>query len=121
MTPYQDKKDNAGIVAKLNELIDNIAKNIEVVVQLKTTVSGLKTSLEFSQKEIDDLRDKLKSSEGHVICIQKQVVGLTARCNQLQQTNISMTDHLTNMEAQSRRNNLLKDCVPESQGESNDK
>ncbi len=81
----------------------------------------LKTSLENRQKEIDEFRDKLKSSEGHIISIQKQVVGLNAKCNQLQQANIRITDHLTNIEAQSRRNNLLMDCVPESQGESNDK
>ncbi len=86
----------------MDELIEHIAKNTEVVAELKTTVSDLKTSLENSQKQIDDFRDKLKSSEGHVIGIHKQVVGLTARCNQLQQANIRITYHLTNMEAQSR-------------------
>ncbi len=121
MKPYQGKKDNARIVAQLNKLIEHIAKNTEVMAELKTTVSNLKTSLENSQKEIDDFRDKSKSSEEHVIGIQKQVVGLTARYNQFQQANIRITDHLTNMEAQSCRNNLLMDCVLESQGESNDK
>ncbi len=92
MKPYQDKKDNAGIVAKLNELIEHLSWTHWALIQ-----------------------------ERHVISIQKQVVGFTARCNQLQQANIRITDHLTNMEVQSHRNILLMDCVPESQGESYNK
>jgi hypothetical protein len=121
MKPYQGKKDNAGIVAKLNELIEHISKNTDVVSELKTTVSDLKTSLENSQKELNDFKGNLKSSEVQVMTLQKQVVGLSARCEQLQQVNIRIQDHLTNMESQSRRNNLLMDCVPETQDETNDK
>ncbi len=40
--PYTGKKDNTGIVTKLNELIDHIAHNTGIVKELKATVNDLK-------------------------------------------------------------------------------
>ncbi len=51
MKLYQGKKYNATIVAKFNELIENISRNNEVVVELKTTLSDLKHHLKIVRKK----------------------------------------------------------------------
>jgi ribA/ribD-fused uncharacterized protein len=115
--PFTGKQTNTNFVAKLNELIDHISLNTDVVTELKTTVTDLKTSLEDSQKEFRESQAKLKKFDEKLVAIETNVVGLSTRCDQLMHANSVLQDHLTNMESQSRRNNLLLDGAPELQGE----
>ena len=114
---YSGKKDNTGIVAKLNELIEHISQNTTVVFELKDTVGALKTSLEFSQQELSKYKTKLNESENKVSTLEKQVKGLTTRCDRFDSDYTRLQDHLTNMEAQSRRNNLILENIPDSPDE----
>ncbi len=105
---------------KLNEHIDHIAHNTGIVTELKATVNDLKMSLQYSQKELDEFGNKLKNSEETSRELIKNVAGLSAKCDQLSHENSMLQDHLTNMEAQSRRNNLLMDGVQEAPDETNE-
>ncbi len=81
--PYTRKKDNTGIVSKLNELIDHVAHNTGIVTELKATVNDLKMSLQYSQKELDEFHNKLKYSEETSRELIKNVARISAKCDQL--------------------------------------
>ncbi len=50
----------------------------------------------------------------------KQVKRLTARCDRISNDNSKLQDHLINVEAQFRRNNLIMDNIPDSPDETSD-
>lgn len=119
--PISGKLNNASIVSKLNELISHIEQNTNIVNALNTTVTELRQSLEFSQAEFETLKGTLGETNKKVASLEKDVTGLTGRCDQLINMNDRLQDQLTNVEYQSRRNNLVLDNIPgDSENETSD-
>lgn len=73
-------------------------------------VQEIKTSIHFTQKEVDDIKtDKTKQTE-HCNAMQSDILKI---CDSL----IAVTDKMKYLEGQSRRNNLVIDGITESPGE----
>ena len=112
---YTGKQTNAGIVAKLNEMIDFMKVGHGMMSDLTNHVNELKTALEKNQQELTESKDKLKIAENRIGDLQMQVTGLSVKCDRLSNANIKLQDQLTSMESQSRRNNLILDGLADSE------
>ncbi len=65
----------------------------------KTTVEDLKTSLEFSQNELSEGKNQLKTTEGKIGVLEIELTGLRTMTDRMVYVNTDLQDQLTNVEA----------------------
>lgn len=89
------------ILENFNSRLDTMSKELQ----------DIKTSLQFTQRDVDDIKDGLgKHSENHNL--------LQGDFMKMSDSLLTVTGKLEYLEGQSRQNNLLFDGVDESPGES---
>lgn len=89
------------IMDSVNTRMDNVSKEVQ----------ELKASLQYTQKDVDELKVTLAKQSEHEKITETDMVKI---CESLQ----VMCDKQEYLEGQSRRNNIVIDGVPESTGES---
>lgn len=86
----------------------------ERIQNLESTVSSLTTSLEFSQREIDDLKKALKDYDKEKLANMKMNEALTDQIKSSKQEVKNMEERLNYQEDYSRRNNIRISGMAES-------
>ena len=104
---------NTDVTAKMDYLTRMVVMVLRVVCDVKKTMDDVQTSLTFSQGELEDLKSKVTTVESTVTNLQQEVTLLKSSNKQLQ-------DHVIRLEAQSRRDNLILDGIPEEEGETSE-
>ena len=106
MQLLQQQESNFKTVVEL--LVNNVNTRID---KLTRETQELRSSLQFSQKDIDDLtkNNEKTESERRTAC---------AETKAMQEKLAEMTEKANYLESQTRRNNLVVDGIPEAQNES---
>ena len=89
----------------------------ERIQTLESTVSNLIASLEFSQREIDELKNAIKEHDKENLANKKTIDTLTHHIDSSQQQIRSMEERLNYQDDYSRRNNIRINDVAESSRE----
>ena len=89
----------------------------ERIQTLESTVSYLTASLEFSQREIDELKNAMKEHDKENLANKKTIDTLTHHIDSSQQQIRSMEERLNYQDDYSRRNNIRINDVAESSRE----
>ena len=107
---YPDMKS---VAAKLKMVDDLLLRLDDKSVRLDTAFSGLRTSLEFSQREIDDLKVENRSLKEKL-----EAFELEDRRTQFQVK--AMDEKLDRLETVTKKKNLLLEGIPEQGGKKED-
>lgn len=102
----QQQESNFKTVVEL--LVNNVNNRID---QLTRETQELKCSLQFSQKEIEDLTKKN-------VRLESESNSARAETTTIRETMTKITEKADYLEGQSKRNNVVVDGIPESQNES---
>ena len=106
MQLLQQQESNFKTVVDI--LVNNVNKRID---QLTKETQELKCSLQFSQRDIEDLT---KNNERIELESKSARTDIKTMC----ETMIKITDKADYLEGQSKRNNVVVDGIPETQNES---
>ena len=110
---YEDYTSPAAVALKLNAMSSMLNKLGNKSDTLAHTVKGLESSLEFSYKEIDDLKKKNAQLQQAL-----DTLGLEDKRTQFQVND--MSDKLDKLETTTKRGNLIIEGLPEKEGKRED-
>ncbi len=111
----QQQQGNAfdTILKKLSNL-DVITEDIKSITE---DISSIRESISNVTKTAEDALKKAQATETKVINLECDLTCLQNEFTKLKQENKSLKDQMIKTEAQERRNNLILDGCPESEGE----
>ncbi len=101
----QQQQDNFQCFAKM--ILDSTNQRLDTLTR---EVQEIKTSIQFTQKEVDDIKISNTDQADHGKALQVDIMKI---CDSL----LVLTDKLEYLEGQSRRNNLVIDGIIETPGE----
>lgn len=90
----------------MQEVVTGLNGLIKVVLGLTNTVSEMKQSIEFRDKEITDLKSSISDTDKKVNSNTESIQTLNYKCEMLSKKNEKLHNKLVALETQSRRDNL---------------
>lgn len=111
--PTQSEDLNKLILQKL----DCLPKIQTTIDKIDATLVDLKTSLQYTQDEVDDLKQTVEQHEVTIDSQGHKIEALDTKINLLMMQNKHLKDNLVSLEAYGRRENLIFDNIEESHTE----
>ena len=106
-------KDMMKVLLQKMKNLDCLPAMKDNLSQITQDIAGIKSSLEYTQKEVQELKEKYEQQEDKISVLQKKVTEIDS----LREENRELRNQITALEGYGRRENLVFDNIPEKQGE----
>lgn len=100
--------------ANVNEKLDYLTK---IMLGVAKDVSELKTSINFNDQQIKEVRDELSETKSDLADVTSELNQAKIDITYVKKENSDLKEKLVKIECQSRRDNLLIGGIPESRSE----